>query len=96
MTTDHENSLEILRQAHRFPGPFVFKVIGDNTSALIAQVSDAVVATTGAGATPTVTTRQSAGGRHLAITLTTQVDSAEQVQDVYAALKALPGVRFLL
>ena len=94
--SDRDSSLAALREVHSFPGPFIFKVIGENSPDFVARVVQAVVVVLGPRAVPEVRLRQSTGGRHQAITLTVRVPSAESVLDIYACLQGLPGVRFLL
>jgi putative lipoic acid-binding regulatory protein len=94
--SEREEKLEVLRQVHEFPGPYVFKVIGENTPDFIAQVLQAVVVVLGPRATPGVTTRQSSGGKHLSVTVRVQLEDAETVLRIYELLGKLPGVRFIL
>ena len=94
--SDRESSLQVLRQVHEFPGPYVFKVIGENTPEFVARVVQAAVVILGPKTLPAVTIRQSSGGRHQSVTMTVRVKSAEGVLDIYEALGALSGVRFLL
>jgi putative lipoic acid-binding regulatory protein len=94
--SDREETLEALNQIHEFPGRFMFKVIGENSPELIARVVQAAVTVLGPRVTPAITTRESAHGRHQAITMTVRVPSAEGVLDVYAALRGVAGVKLLL
>lgn len=93
---DRQSSLEVLRQVHEFPGPFVFKVIGENTPDFLARVVQAVVVVAGPTTLPAVRTRQSSGGKHQSVTLTVRVKSAEGVLDIYEFLGCIDGVRLLL
>lgn len=94
--SDRESTLQALRDVHQFPGPFRFKVIGENTPEFVARVMQTVVLVVGHHSQPQVTFRESAHGRHQSISLTATLASAEQVLDVYAALRDVQGVRFLL
>lgn len=96
MDQDRETSLDRLNQTHEFPGRFMFKIIGENSPELVAGVVQAAVTVLGPKVMPTVTTRESAHGRHQAITMVVDVQSAEGVLDVYAALRTVSGVRLLL
>ena len=87
--------LERLRDVHDFPGPFMFKVIGTNSDVFVAQVIQAVINVLGA-VEPELKTRESSGGKHVAVTVDVSVDSAEAVLDVYAAFQSVEGVRFVL
>ena len=93
---DTEQALAMLRAAHTFPGPYTFKAIGTNDSAFVAAVLQAAVAVLGPAARPEVTTRQSAHGRHQAVHVVAQVQSAEQVVAIYAALRGTKGLHVLL
>ncbi len=94
--SDREASLQALNDCHDFPGPFTFRVIGANTPEFVAQVVQAAVVVLGPRAYPKVSTRESAKGKHQAVTMVVEVGKAEHVLDVYAALKRLTGVRLLL
>ncbi len=94
--TERDSTLQALNELHQFPGDFMFKVIGENTPEFIAAVVQAAVTVLGPGVAPAVTTRESAHGRHQAVTMVAQVSRAEDVLEVYAALKGLPGVKLLL
>ena len=96
MTNDHDSSIKTLEQTHSFPGPFMFKVIGENSPAFIAQVAQAAVTVLGPRAAPAVTTRESSGGRHLAVTMVVTVPDAESVLTIYAALAGLVGVTMVM
>ena len=58
-----DSCLSMLNRAHAFPGPYVFKIIGDNAPELVARSVQVVVWVLGRRATPEVALRQSAGGR---------------------------------
>jgi putative lipoic acid-binding regulatory protein len=94
--SDRDATLRALNDLHSFPGPFTFKVIGENSADFVARVVQAAVMVLGPTAYPDVKTRESAHGRHQSVTFDVRVESAESVLEVYAALSALPGVRYLL
>lgn len=89
-------SLEVLKQVHQFPGPYVFKVIGENSADFVARVVQVAVLVLGPRSRPNVSLRTSKGGKHQSITLTVKVEDAERVLDIYEGLQGLTGVRFLL
>ncbi len=93
---DRDAALAALCQAHQFPGPYRFRIIGDSAPAFLARVVQVATWVLGPTQKPEVTTRTSAGGRHQSIGLTVQVASADQVLDIYRGLQGLSGVRFLL
>jgi uncharacterized protein len=96
MSDAREASLRALNDVHQFPGPFTFKVIGENTAEFVARVVQAAVVVLGPNVYPNVRIRESAKGNHQAVTLVVDVASAEGVLDVYKALQGVSGVRFLL
>lgn len=85
----------LLTDNHAFPGPYRFKVIGENTAAFQQRVLDAAKATLDRPVRD-VQTRPSAGNKHLGLTLTLGVNDAHEVLKVYAALRAVSGVRMVL
>lgn len=89
-------ALDALRAAHTFPGTFTFKAIGANEPAFTAATLQAVVAVLGPQCLPDVDTRPSAHGRHQAVHLRAEVQRAEQVVEIYALLRGVPGLKMLL
>jgi uncharacterized protein len=96
MDAQREASLRALNDCHQFPCPFTFKVIGENSADFVARVMQAAVVVLGPTTYPNIRTRESAKGKHQAVTMVVEVGSAERVLDVYAALQGVSGVRFLL
>jgi uncharacterized protein len=94
--SDRDESLRVLNEGHSFPGPYMFKIIGDNSPDFVVRVMQAAVIVAGPRAEPEVSIRESSGGRHQAVTLSISVESAEKVLDLYAAFRTVAGVRFLL
>lgn len=88
---DRERSLELLRAAHEFPGPFQFRIVihpgreGDVLAVLRASLGrdDAI---------GDVSTRASRNGRFLSLRATVQVLQAEEVLVVYGVLRQVEGV----
>ena len=89
--TDRERSLELLRAAHTFPGPFQFRIVihPGREADVIAALQSALGRD---GAISEVTQRESRNGRFLSVRPTLHLDSAEEVLAVYAALKLVEGV----
>jgi len=94
--SEREDTLQALNELHQFPGDFMFKIIGENSPQFIADVVQVAVTILGPGVAPAVSTRESAHGRHQAVTMVVQVPSAEGVLEVYAGLRGLAGVKMLL
>lgn len=88
---DRDQALELLRDTHQFPGVHIFKIIGvaddDFADRVIAAVASVVVVDPS-----DCSTRRTPAGRHIAVTLEPTVSSAEQVLEVYAALREVQGV----
>ena len=93
--TSREQFLNTLKACHQFPGPYTFKIIGDNQPELLTSAI-AAMTTLLPNAQPQITRRQSGGGNHQSITIILEVPSAETVYDIYEAFRALPGIRVLL
>lgn len=82
----------LLEATHAFPGTYWFKVIGRVDDGFIARVVAAVRETLVSEADPPYYIRCTAGGRHVAITLSPSVTTADQVLAVYRRLKGLAGL----
>ena len=93
---DTRPSLELLDSAHTFPGVYQFKAIGDVAADFEARVLMAVRSEVGADAAIGQTVRSTKGGRHVSLTLDVDVQSAEQVHLIYAKIRELHGLLFLL
>ncbi len=87
--------LELLQSAHTFPGPYIFKVIGRADRGFLARTVAAVREELAHAADPPYRVRESAGGRHIAITLEPHVQNAQQVLDVYRRLSLTAGLVML-
>lgn len=92
---ERAKALETLRACHVFPGPYTFKLIGDNDGHLLDEALS-ILASQLPGTEPDVSRRESDKGNHQALTLTLEVPDAETVHSLYTSFKALPAVRMLL
>jgi putative lipoic acid-binding regulatory protein len=88
--------LELLRSTHQFPCRFTFKVIGRCEADFVLRAVAAVSRALPEGALPVHSSRQTASGRHIAVTIEPEVASAEQVLEIYALLRRLEGLVLLL
>jgi putative lipoic acid-binding regulatory protein len=88
-------AIELLESTHRFPGPYLFKVIGRSEQGFVARTVAAVRDAVAAEVDPPVRVREAAGGRHVAVTLEVPVERAEQVIAVYRRVQKLAGLVFL-
>jgi putative lipoic acid-binding regulatory protein len=92
-----QQALELLDKHHQFPGPYMFKVIGFGGEGFAEDV--AVAAETVLGPLDRgdcLRVRPSSGGKYLSVTLDVEPASAQQVLDVYTALKRVEGVVVLV
>lgn len=87
---------DLLESAHSFPGVYKIKAIGSNSDDFAARLVSAVRDELGQGADPDHSVRSTQGGRHVAVTLDVNVESAEQVRRLYARIHALDGLLYLL
>lgn len=89
--SDRERSLELLRAAHEFPGPFQFRiVIHPGREADVIAVLTTTVGRD--GALGDVSTRASRNGRFLSLRATVDLLTAEEVLTVYGVLRQVEGV----
>jgi putative lipoic acid-binding regulatory protein len=89
-------SIELLENTHRFPGPYMFKVIGKAENAFVARVVAAVRDEMNCEADPPYHLRQASGGRHVSVTLEPNVSTAYQVIAIYQRLKQTAGLVLML
>jgi putative lipoic acid-binding regulatory protein len=92
---DHTPSIELLESTHRFPGPYMFKVIGRVENGFAARVVAAVREELSEPADPPFRVRDAVGGRHVSVTLEPTLQTAEQVLAVYRRLRTLAGLVML-
>ncbi len=94
--TDRNTMYERLIAVHSFPDTYIFKVIGDNSQDFVSRVVQAAINVMGKEQRLDVSTRSSSAGRHVAVTLSADVEDAETVLDIYEMLRVVQGVRFLV
>jgi putative lipoic acid-binding regulatory protein len=88
-------AIELLESTHRFPGPYLFKVIGRSERGFVARTVAAVRDAVAAEIDPPFSVRETAGGKHVAVTLEVPVQGAEEVIAVYRRVQKLAGLVFL-
>jgi putative lipoic acid-binding regulatory protein len=88
-------AIELLEATHQFPGCYMFKVIGKSEHAFVARVVAAVRDELHEPADPPFRVRETAGGRHVAVTLTPTVQTARQVLAVYRRIQKMTGLVLL-
>jgi hypothetical protein len=84
----------LLESSHTFPGPYTFKVIGKAEGGFMARAVAAVREELALDADPPFSTRESVGGRHIAVTLEPHIQSAGQVLAVYRRLQVMSSCPF--
>jgi putative lipoic acid-binding regulatory protein len=87
---------ELLGAHHQFPGTYQIKAIGSNDDDFAGRVVAAALSELSGPSELEHSIRQTQGGRHMAVTLQLNVQSAEQVLAIYAALKQVEGLALLL
>jgi putative lipoic acid-binding regulatory protein len=88
-------SIELLESTHRFPGRYMFKVIGKNEKAFVARAVAAIRDALDAAKDPPFRVRETAGGRHVSVTVEPWVENATQVLAVYRRIQKLSGLVML-
>ena len=92
---DYQPSIELLEATHRFPGPFMFKVVGRSEEQFAARVLAAVRSKLGEENEPAFSIRKTANGIHSCVTVEPEVPSAAAVVEIYAHLRGVEGVMML-
>lgn len=88
-------SLELIESQHSFPGPYIFKVIGDNRDEFVADALSLAINALGEDRPFSHSTRPSRAANHIAVTLTVSLNNASEVHLVYENLLKLNGIRAL-
>jgi putative lipoic acid-binding regulatory protein len=89
---DSASAIELLEANHSFPGPYLFKVIGRQERGFVARVVAAVREEMAEPVDPPYKVRETAGGRHVSITLEPVMQTAEQVLAVYRRIRSVTGI----
>lgn len=85
-------SIELLEAAHEFPGRYMFKVIGRTENGFVGRAVAAVRDALSAAVDPPYSVRETAGGRHVSVTVEAEVQTAEDVLAVYRRVHQLVGL----
>ncbi len=94
--TDPFPSLEALEGAHNFPGNYVVKVFGRQEDAFIESVHARTMHVLDDQERYTLEIRPSSRGTYCVAHVEVFVDSAEEVQALYASLAQTEGLKTLL
>ncbi len=96
MSASRQESIDLLNATHDFPTHMMFKVVGVNDVTFVSRVVVAVREELQHREDPTFRTRETPGGRHVAVTLEPWIDYAEQALMVYDRLRTVEGVVMLM
>jgi len=88
-------AIELLESTHVFPGRYMFKVIGRAEHGFAARVVAAIREELAEVADPPFRTRETAGGRHVSVTVEPTVQTAQQVIAVYRRVQKITGLVML-
>lgn len=91
-----QDPVELLESTHSFPSIFRIKVIGDAKDDFEGRVLAAVRAEVSGVSEVEHSIRNTAGGRHMSLTLDVNVQSAKQVMAIYDGLQKVEGLKLLL
>ena len=89
-------SIELLEATHQFPGSYTFKVIGRVENGFVARVVAAVRDELAQEVDPPFRVRETAGGRHVSVTVEPHVQSVHEVLAVYRRMRSVAGLVMLL
>ena len=87
---------ELLEATHEFPCRYTFKVIGRDELDFSARTLHALREVIELSGDPQTSARRTANGKHVAVTVEVEIDSADEVLQVYARLQKLEGLELLL
>ncbi|MCA8988861.1 MAG: DUF493 domain-containing protein [Planctomycetaceae bacterium] len=87
---------DLLEATHQFPCPYTFKIIGEANEQFIEEIVGAVRLALELEFDPPYQQRESAGGRHVALTFEPMMQSSEEVLAVYSEIQKSEHVILLL
>lgn len=93
---NREQNLELLLSVHEFPGPYIWKVIGRAENDFADRILEQFRTALELEFDPPHTVRETAAGRHIALTIETWMESGDDVLDLYTRLRETEGVVVLL
>lgn len=92
---DPRPSIDLLESTHTFPGTYQFRAIGAAADDFVGRVVAAVAEEVAGPSELDYSTRSTSGGRHVAVTVDVQVQTAEQVRAIYERLQSVTGLSLL-
>ena len=87
---------DLLADNHAFPGVYRIKAIGSAGGGFVERVVEAAASELAGPGEVDHSVRETASGRHAAVTLDLTVQTPEQVRAIYARLRELDGLTLLL
>lgn len=91
-----DSLLESLETNHEFPGTYTFKAIGGNSESFAQTVLTVVAEELNLTNDPPHSVKHTPNGRHVSVTLTLTVETAQHVIRVYTRLQALDDLVMLM
>ena len=86
--------IELLESTHTFPGPYLFKLVGE--SGVLSEATLIGVISLRSSEAKLVSTRHSSSGKHVSFSIEAQVESAQAIHDILTALHTVPGLSMIL
>tara|TARA_E500000305_G_C3953762_1_gene203509 strand:- start:468 stop:755 length:288 start_codon:yes stop_codon:yes gene_type:complete len=93
---NHLPPQDLLEATHDFPCPYTFKIIGLANESFIQDVVSAVRKGMQFDFDPPYESRESSGGKHIALTFEPVAENSTQVLSVYSEIQTIEGVILLL
>jgi putative lipoic acid-binding regulatory protein len=93
---DRLPAIELLESTHNFPCQYTFKVIGLAEENFVGRVLQAVRRVLPADAEPSFSSRHTAGGKHVSVTIEPLLETAADVLAVYRELSEVQGTVLFL
>lgn len=88
--------IDLLKATHSFPGPYIFKVIAQLEDTLIPRLLKAIREELDWTEDPKYSLRETAQGKHVAVTFELVMRTPEEVHQVYKRLLQEPGIILIL
>lgn len=92
---DNRPAIELLESAHAFPGTYQFRAIGSADDDFVGRVIAAVQEELSGPSELDFTVRNTPNGRHVALSIEVQVQTAEQVRAIYSRVESVAGLSML-
>lgn len=94
--SETKDPIELLNEVHQFPCQFTIKAIGKTENDFPARILETTRKTLGIDFDPPYSTRETAHGRHVSVTIEPTLQSAEETLELYRQLQETDGLVMLL